>query len=316
MENKKEEKEAISIYDNYKIDSKIKNTEEKHYFIFYQRELLLINDHAPLLKDLNEIGIGQKDIVNCIYIGEFYSKDCFAVELNEDLKKEDYIKSIKDSQNIENNKVQEDSQIIKKIEFLDLYFVFDIDEETYLIAGRAIQIIDWENNHQYCGRCGTKTVTSDVEMAKVCPKCGFTSFTRICPAIITSIIKTDYSELDQEGKPINKVLMARHSYHSYPRYALIAGFLEAGESVEEGVQREVREEVGIEVKDIEYFGSQSWPFPNSLMIGCICRYKSGEIKVDDNEILKAKWFKKEEIDKSHSNISIFSKLIKNFIENY
>ena len=110
--------------------------------------------------------------------------------------------------------------------------------------------------------------------------------------------------------------MARHSYHEYPRYALIAGFLEAGESVEEAVKREVMEEVGIEVEDIEYFGSQSWPFPNSLMIGCICKYKSGEIKVDENEIVRAKWFKKEEIENPPSDISIFARLIKNFKENY
>ena len=288
----------ISIYDNYSLDSEIKNTEEKYYFIFYQRELLLVNNQVPPIKGLNEINIDEKDVKNCLYIGEYYSKDCFAVELNENFNKENYLESD------------------EGYEFFDLYFVFDIDEETYLIAGRAIQIIDWENNHQYCGRCGTETVTSDIERAKVCPKCGFTSFTRICPAIITSIIKKDYDDLDAEGKPTNKVLMARHSYHKYPRYALIAGFLEAGESVEEAVQREVREEVGIEVEDIEYFGSQSWPFPNSLMIGCICKYKSGEIKVDDNEIVKAKWFKKEEIPKPPSDISIFSRLIKNFKENY
>ena len=288
----------ISIYDNYSLDSEIKNTEEKYYFIFYQRELLLVNNQVPPIKGLNEINIGKKDVKNCLYIGEYYSKDCFAVELDESFGKEKYLESN------------------ENFEFLDLYLVFDIDEESYLIGGRAIQIIDWENNHQYCGRCGTKTVTSDVERAKVCPNCGFTSFTRICPAIITSIIKKDYDDLDAEGKPTNKVLMARHSYHKYPRYALIAGFLEAGETVEEAVQREVREEVGIEVEDIEYFGSQSWPFPNSLMIGCICKYKSGEIKIDENEIVKAKWFKKEEIPKPPSDISIFSRLIKNFKENY
>ena len=288
----------ISIYDNYSLDSEIKNTEEKYYFIFYQRELLLVNNQVPPIKGLSEINIDEKDVKNCLYIGEYYSKDCFAVELDESFGKEKYLESN------------------ENFEFLDLYLVFDIDEESYLIGGRAIQIIDWENNHQYCGRCGTKTVTSDVERAKVCPNCGFTSFTRICPAIITSIIKKDYDDLDAEGKPTNKVLMARHSYHKYPRYALIAGFLEAGETVEEAVQREVREEVGIEVEDIEYFGSQSWPFPNSLMIGCICKYKSGEIKVDENEIVKAKWFKKEEIPKPPSDISIFSRLIKNFKENY
>ena len=299
MEKETQRKELISIYDNYKLDSEIKNTDKKYCFIFYQRELLLINNQVPLIKDFNEISINEDDFKNCLYIGEYHSKDCFAVELDEDFNKEKYLESD------------------ENYEFFDLYFVFDIDEESYLIAGRAIQIIDWENNHQYCGRCGTKTVTSDVERgAKVCPKCGFTSFTRICPAIITSIIKKDYDDLDAEGKPTNKVLMARHSYHKYPRYALIAGFLEAGETVEEAVQREVREEVGIEVEDIEYFGSQSWPFPNSLMIGCICKYKSGEIKVDENEIVKAKWFKKEEIEQPPSDISIFARLIKNFKENY
>ena len=286
-------KESVSIYDNYKIDSEMKNTDEKYYFIFNERELLLINNQVPLIKDFNEINISEKDIKNCLYIGEYYSKDCFAVELNEEFNKDTFAESNEDR------------------EFLDLYFVYDIDEESYLVAGRAIQIIDWENNHQY-----TKTVTSDVENAKVCPKCGFTSFTRICPAIITTIIKEDYDDLDPEGKPTNKVLMAKHSYHKFDRYSLIAGFLEAGESIEEAVKREAMEEVGIEVEDVQYFGSQPWPFPNSLMIGCICKYKSGEINVDDNEIIKAKWFKKDEIPKPPSDISIFSRLIKNFKENY
>ncbi len=299
MKRQNDERESISIYDNYKIDSEIKNTEEKYYFIFKERALLVINNQVPPIKDLSELNINDNDVKNCIFIGEYYSKDCYAVELNEDFNDEEFLKGLEEEG-----------------EFLDLYFVFDISEEDYLLAGRAIQVIDWENNHQYCGRCGTKTVTSDVEMAKVCPNCGFTSFTRICPAIITTIVKKDYDDLDAEGKPTNKVLMAKHSYHKYHRYTLIAGFLEAGETIEEAVKREVREEVGVEVDDIEYFGSQSWPFPNSLMVGCICKYKSGEIKVDDNEIVKAKWFRKEEIEKPPSDISIFARLIKNFKENY
>lgn len=300
MEKETQGKDTISLYDNYKIDIKAKDTDEKFYFIFSNRELLLIENQLPLLKELSDLNIKDEDVKNCIYFGDFYLKDAYAVELIEDFDIEGF---------------KEENEEIN-LKFINLYEVFDINEETYLIGGRAIQIIDWENTHQYCGRCGTKTVTSDVEMAKVCPECGFTSFTRICPAIITSIIKEDKDDLDENGNPINKVLMARHSYHEYPRYALIAGFLEAGESVEEAVKREVMEEVGIEVEDIQYFGSQSWPFPNSLMIGCICRYKSGEIKVDENEITKAKWFKKEEIENPPSEISIFSRLIKNFKENY
>lgn len=300
MEKEKQKNESISLYDHYKIDSEIKNSDEKFYFIFYDRKLLLINNQLPLIKDLNELNIKEDEIKNCIYIGEFYLKDTYAVELIEEFNEESFKE--------ENDEIN--------LEFLMLHEVFEINEESYLIAGRAIQIIDWENNHQYCGRCGAKTVTSEVEMAKVCPECGFTSFTRICPAIITTIIKKDYDDLDLEGKPINKVLMAKHSYHNTHRYTLIAGFLEAGESVEEAVKREVKEEVGIEVEDIEYFGSQSWPFPNSLMIGCKCKYKSGEIKVDENEITNAKWFKKEEIPKPPSDISIFSRLVKDFKENY
>ena len=92
--------------------------------------------------------------------------------------------------------------------------------------------------------------------------------------------------------------------------------MEAGETIEEALKREVKEEVGLNVKDLEYFGSQSWPFPNSLMIGIICKYDSGEIKVDGNEITKAKWFKKEDIEFDGYQLSIAYKLIQNFIDNY
>ena len=186
----------------------------------------------------------------------------------------------------------------------DLIDVYEFNKDLYLMGTKAVLVNDWYISHQYCGRCGTKTEVDEKDMMLKCPKCGQMHYPRIAPAIIVAIRNGD------------KLLMAQHSYHETIRYALIAGFLEAGETVEEAVQREVREEVGIEVEDIEYFGSQSWPFPNSLMIGCICKYKSGEIKVDENEIVKAKWFKKEEIPKPPSDISIFSRLIKNFKENY
>ena len=112
MEKETQRKELISIYDNYKLDSEIKNTDKKYCFIFYQRELLLINNQVPLIKDFNEISINEDDFKNCLYIGEYYSKDCFAVELDEDFNKEKYLESD------------------ENYEFFDLYLVFDIDEET------------------------------------------------------------------------------------------------------------------------------------------------------------------------------------------
>lgn len=264
-----------NIYDNYILDSKIKNTDNSYFFVFEEDMLLLINNQIPLIKDIDELDM---DIIRKIYIGEFYSKDCYAVEVS--------------------------NYNSRKYSFFNLNELYSIDEELFLLAGRAIQIINWDKNHEYCGRCGSKTFTSDVEMAKVCGNCGFFSFTRISPAIITAIIKD------------NTLLMAKHSYNLVDRYVLIAGFIEAGETIEEAVHREIKEEVGINVKNLRYFSSQSWPFPNSLMIGFICEYDIGEIKVDNHEIIDAKWFKKEEIDQFPSNISISSQLVQYFIDNY
>ena len=135
-----------------------------------------------------------------------------------------------------------------------------------------------------------------------CPNCGHINFTRIAPAIIVAITKE------------KKLLMAYHSYYKIHNYTILAGFVEAGESLEEAVRREVKEEVGINIKNIKYFASQSWPFPNSLMIGFTAEYESGEIKVDEEEILKARWFEKDEIER-RSKISISSWLIDDFLDN-
>lgn len=137
-----------------------------------------------------------------------------------------------------------------------------------------------------------------------CPNCNQMHYPRIAPAIIVAISKDD------------KLLMAKHSYHNTDRYTLIAGFVELGESIEETVKREVLEEVGIKVKNIQYMKSQCWPFPNSLMLGFKAEYESGEVKVDGDEILDAKWFSKDEIEMFPSDISISSWLINHFIESH
>lgn len=188
--------------------------------------------------------------------------------------------------------------------YVPLIHVYNISHETYQIATRAVLVNDWYRSHQYCGHCGTKTVVDKKDMMMLCPKCGQMHYTRIAPAIIVAI--------NNNGK----LLMAKHSYHTRINYSLIAGFVEAGETIEEAVHREVTEEIGIKVKDIHYVKSQSWPFPNSLMLGFTAEYDSGEIKVDGDEILKAKWFNKDEIEKPDSNISISSWLINNFIETH
>lgn len=165
--------------------------------------------------------------------------------------------------------------------FYDLREVYEFNPDLYHIAGKAVLVRDWYISHEFCGRCGTPTQIDEKDMMLKCPSCGQVHYPRIAPAIIVAISKE------------NELLMAQHSYHDTIRYALIAGFVEPGESIEEAVHREVLEEVGIKIKNLKYMKSQSWPFPNSLMLGFTAEYESGDIKVDGDEIVKAKWFKKD-----------------------
>ena len=185
--------------------------------------------------------------------------------------------------------------------FFDLKEVYDINHDLYLMATRAILVHDWYMQHQFCGHCGIKTQLDEKDMMLKCPSCGQVHYPRIAPAIIVAIRKND------------KLLMAKHSYHENVQYALIAGFVEPGESIEESVHREVAEEVGIKIKNLKYMKSQSWPFPNSLMLAFTAEYESGNIDVDGDEILKAKWFKKDEIIRYDSDISISDWLMEEFI---
>ena len=186
----------------------------------------------------------------------------------------------------------------------DLREVYEFDHDLYLMGTKAVLVNDWYISHKFCGRCGAKTQVDEKDMMLKCPKCGQVHYPRIAPAIIVAIKNED------------KLLMAQHSYHDTIRYALIAGFVEPGESIEEAVHREVLEEVGIKIKNLNYKKSQSWPFPNSLMLAFEADYESGDIKVDGDEIVKAKWFKKDEIIRYSSDISISDWLIQEFIDNH
>ena len=153
-----------------------------------------------------------------------------------------------------------------------------LDEETLAVAGRALQIADWARNHRFCGSCGKPMAQVVGERAMRC-ECGHVAYPRIAPAMMVLVKKGD------------AILLARNiAVPSGGRMSALAGFLEPGESVEDAVHREVYEEVGLFVKDLRYFGSQSWPFPGSLMIAFTAEYSSGEIKCDPNEIAEARWF--------------------------
>jgi NAD+ diphosphatase len=187
--------------------------------------------------------------------------------------------------------------------FEGLRQVYDrLDENLFWVAGRAVQIIDWDRTHQFCGRCGIRTKLHPTERARECPQCGLLHFPRLAPAIIVLV---------ERG---HEMLLARARRFPTVMYSTLAGFVEPGEALEEAVVREVKEETGITVKDIRYFGSQPWPFPHSLMIGFTATYESGEITLEDEENIDARWFSTDNLPLLPGKISIARKLIDWFLE--
>jgi NAD+ diphosphatase len=171
------------------------------------------------------------------------------------------------------------------------------DEVLVGVASRASQIIEWDRTHQFCGRCGAPTAVRSDERARACPSCRLTVYPRINPAIMVLVTN---------GR---QILLARRPSAPNNRFSALAGFVEAGEALEQTVAREVQEEVGVEVKNIRYFGSQSWPFPNSLMIAFVADYAGGEIRPDGVEIEEARWFDPAELPNVPDRISISRWLI-------
>lgn len=178
------------------------------------------------------------------------------------------------------------------------------DEATVLRVAREKALLEWHARTKFCGCCGTELVEHDTLTAMVCPKCGNLIFPRIEPCIIVLITRED-----------GKILLARHVQRNQDIYACIAGFMEAGETAEQAVRREIREETGIEVKNIRYFGSQSWPFPAQLMLGFTAEYAGGELSLQADEIADARWFDRDNCPASPRPGSIAYRLIHNITNN-
>jgi NAD+ diphosphatase len=182
--------------------------------------------------------------------------------------------------------------------FLDLRALYGrLSEVQWTVAGRAVQLVDWARTHRFCGRCGTPTESSPGERAKRCPSCGLLAFPRLAPAVITLVTRGE------------EALLARGVTFPVPMYSCIAGFVEPGETIEDAVRREVREEVGVDITNLAYFASQPWPFPHSLMIGFTADWAAGDIVIDPSEILDAQWFRADDMPMIPPGISIARKLI-------
>jgi NAD+ diphosphatase len=249
------------------------------YFAFHDDRLLVYNepeDHLlPQAEDFTEFGLAFRDPH---YLGHLDGIHCFAIDLQTDAPPVG----------------------MTLMGLRDLYA--QLSEGIFQLAGRAFQVVNWDRTHHFCGRCGVRSHYHDSDRARQCPDCGLLSFPRVSPAVITLIHKGD------------DFLLARNSRFPTGRYSIIAGFVEAGETLEEAVAREIREEVGVEVGDITYQSSQPWPFPHSLMVGFTAAWVSGDIRVDEEEIVDAGWYNAGNLPPSlPDGISISRRLIDAFL---
>jgi NAD+ diphosphatase len=189
------------------------------------------------------------------------------------------------------------------LEVVSLRDVFGAGGEAmFAMAGRAAQVVEWAATHAYCGRCATPTERVAEERCIRCPGCGLVAYPRITPAIIVLVRRGD------------EALLARNARAPAGWFSTLAGFVEIGESLEDTLAREVREEVGIDVRNVRYFGSQPWPFPHSLMVGFTADYAGGEIAVDGAEILEARWFRADALPPVPPRLSIARQLIDAWVE--
>ncbi len=169
--------------------------------------------------------------------------------------------------------------------------------EAFAVAGRATQLLDWQANHRFCGRCGTPTRRQSGELAMHCPRCGLLAYPRISPAVMVLV---------RDGR---RLLLARGPHFKPGVFSALAGFVEPGETLEQCAVREVREEVGIEIANLRYFASQPWPFPHSLMVAYFADYAGGAIVPQPEEIEAADWFPPEALPLLPDPVSIASRLI-------
>ncbi|MBC8177730.1 MAG: NAD(+) diphosphatase [Desulfobacteraceae bacterium] len=249
------------------------------WFVFCGNKLLvLVKDGTASLinaRDLGELGLKP---IRQHFLGTLDGRHCYSAELAENTKAPD------------------------GMTFHGLRELWALLEEDLLtIAGLARQIIHWDRTNQFCSRCGGHMEPETERRAKTCPLCQRTNFPRLSPAIIVAVVKA------------NKLLLARAHRHPPGLYSVIAGFVEPGETLEDCVRREVKEETGVDVKEIRYFGSQPWPFPDSLMTGFMAKYAGGEIAIEKNEIEDAGWFKADSFPPIPPKITIARQLIDRFV---
>ncbi len=248
---------------------------EAWWFVFRGNTILIRRDptrvELPFVAHPQALGL---DPLRTQYLGTLDGRHCFSAEC------------------------PEDAEPPEDLHFAGLRSLFGvIDDATFLLAGRAVQIVDWDRSHRFCGRCGTPTERKEHERSRACPSCGQTHYPRLAPVAMALV---------RRGR---ELLLARSPHFPPNMMSALAGFVEPGESLEECLIREVQEEVGVVVNNLRYFSSQPWPFPHSLMVAFHCDYVSGDITPQAGEIEAADWFTPEQLPVLPHRLSIARRLI-------
>lgn len=250
------------------------------HIVFQRGELVSdLRSPEPCMIDARQLALNGWRESQRLFLGFWHNQACFAVEI-------------------------EPGDELDPMQFQrgNLYQVLGrIDEQLFALAGRASQLLAWERDHQFCGRCGSRMEMDVKERAMCCKPCSVINYPRIAPCIIVLITRGE------------ELLLARNANFPRPMYSTLAGFIEAGETAEETLVREVKEEVGVEVKNIQYFQSQSWPFPSQLMLGYFAEHAGGDIVCDMEEIADAQWFHYRELPMIPPVSSISGQLIQHYI---
>jgi NAD+ diphosphatase len=268
-----------SIYKRYIPATSGAPANAEAFWFAFSRSKLMVNDDGPAIPSALSLVEFEISAVRTHYLGTLEGKPCYSAEISPDMTAPE------------------------GMSFRDLRSAFTMmEEDVWLLAGRALQIVNWDRDHRFCGRCGQETETLAEERAKKCPACGFISYPRLSPAVITAVFKDD------------RILLSHNAMFPGKWYSISAGFVEPGETLEDCVRREIKEEVGIDVKNVKYFGSQPWPFPDSLMLGFTADWAGGELVPDGVEITEAGWYTPDTMPDIPPKISISREIIDWYLE--
>ena len=248
--------------------------------ILKNQEFLTSKNSDFLIFEEADLKWSEMEMVNKQFIGYLNDKPCYILEIAEDSK-------------------LDNDFILTPLRNL----LGRIPDSLFTICSRSLQLSEWRRNNQFCGVCGTKMRMHETERAMFCECNNILVYPRISPCIIVLVTKGE------------ELLLAHNKNFPGTFYSTLAGFIEAGESAESAIHREIFEEVKVRVQNIKYFGSQSWPFPSQLMLGYHAEYLEGEITPDGEEIDLADWFHYKDLPNvPTANISISGQLIESYLE--